>query len=237
MAGIAEDHPGQVGPQAYAGWRATTLGAITEDLERRLIFRFAGPLAGRNVLDVGCGDGGLAVALSRAGASMVTGCDPDRRMIAAASALAVRHKAQARFLISSAERLPFLDESFDIVTVVTVLCFVTEVSEAMREMARVLKPGGRLVIGDLGKWSVWAASRRIRARLGSPIWRSARFRSARELCDLTELAQLRVDRVAGAIYYPRVGLLAKLMAPVDPLLGRFTTLGAAFLAVQATKPD
>ena len=52
---------------------------------------------------------------------------------------------------------------------------------ALREIARVLNPGGRLVIGDLGKWSLWAASRRIRGWYGAEMWRAARFRSAGEL--------------------------------------------------------
>lgn len=72
--------------------------------------------------------------------------------------------------------------------------------------------------------------------MGSETWREARFRTAIELRELVENSRLYVEQVSGAIYYPHLGLLAKLMAPVNPLLGQLTTVGAAFLAVKATKP-
>jgi ubiquinone/menaquinone biosynthesis C-methylase UbiE len=230
------DPAGEVGPEAYATWRATPLGRITEDLEQQMVLRLAGALKGRSVLDVGCGDGALTVACREAGASSVVGCDIDPRMIATATARAARHKAAISYAVARAESLPFRDRSFDIVTAITLLAFVPEADRAVSEMARVLRAGGRLVIGDLGKWSLWAASRRIRGWMGSETWREARFRTASELRELVENAKLNVERVSGAIYYPRLGLMAKLMAPADPLLGQLTTLGAAFLAVKATKP-
>ncbi|MDJ0947337.1 MAG: hypothetical protein QNJ94_00300 [Alphaproteobacteria bacterium] len=57
-------------------------------------------------------------------------------------------------------------------------------------MARVLRPGGRFVIGKLHKWSSWAAQRRLRAWLGSALWRRGRFRTAGELGRLAQIADL-----------------------------------------------
>jgi ubiquinone/menaquinone biosynthesis C-methylase UbiE len=226
---------GQFGPHSYADWRSTSLGSLTEDLERRLILRLAGDVEGRAVLDVGCGDGALALAFRRNGAARVVGCDIDPRMIARADAQSARHGAAIACAVARAECLPFRAAIFDIVTIVTVLAFVPQPDRAVRELARVLRPGGRLVIGDLGKWSSWAAARRIRGRLGATMWQAARFRSAGELRALAETAQLRVEHVAGAIYYPRCRLLARWMAPLDPALGRLTTFGAAFVALRARK--
>jgi hypothetical protein len=48
---------GAVGPAPYRAWRETTLGAITDMLEQRLIVEFVGDVAGKRVLDAGCGDG------------------------------------------------------------------------------------------------------------------------------------------------------------------------------------
>jgi SAM-dependent methyltransferase len=157
-------------------------------------------------------------------------------MIAQASAEAARHKAAIGYLLADAARLRFRDRSFDIVSMVTVLAFVSEPLSVVREIARVLRPGGCLVLGDLGKWSLWAASRRLRGWLGlAPMWKAAQFRSAGELCALAKVEGFRIEHVAGAVYYPRCRWLARLMAPVDPFLGELTTFGAAFVAIGASK--
>jgi SAM-dependent methyltransferase len=227
---------GSFGPEVYRQWHADRLGAITEELEWRLILRMAGDLRGRNILDIGCGDGALALELLQRGASSVTGCDLDPRMVAHAAAEAGRRSATVRFVMADAERLPFRDDSFDLVTMITVLAFMARPQAAAQEIARVLRPGGGLVIGDLGKWSLWAISRRVRGRLGTaPLWKGARFRSAGELGALVAAAGLRIDYRAGAIYYPRSAPIARLMRPLDPWLGTVTTFGAAFVALRATK--
>ena len=103
-------------------------------------------------------------------------------------------------------------------------------------MARVLRPGGQLVLGELHRWSLWAAQRRVRAWLGSRTWKAARFRTPGELRALAGQAGLRVTALRGAVYYPRIGWLARAMAPLDPWFARFGTFGAAFLALSAEKP-
>ncbi|MGB9113828.1 class I SAM-dependent methyltransferase [Bradyrhizobium sp.] len=137
-----------------------------------------------------------------------------------------------------AERLPFDDATFDVVVAVTVLCFVQDAEHAVTEIARVLKPEGRLVIGELGRWSLWAAQRRMRGWLGHPVWRAVKFRTAADLQRLAEAAGLRVVAIHGAVHYPPCGVAAQLLAPVDLWLGQKTTFGAAFLAMSAAKqPD
>jgi ubiquinone/menaquinone biosynthesis C-methylase UbiE len=231
---IGTDRAGGFGPEAYEKWRASSLGDITEELERRLIFGLAGELGGRTILDVGCGDGTLVAAFRNCGAASVVGCDIDPQMVARGNDRA--RCDQVQFTVASAERLPFPDDSFDIATIITVLAFLPEPETALLEIARVLKRGGRLVIGDLAKWSLWAASRRIRVWRGEKMWQSAHFWTGGELRELVIAAGLRFEEATGAVYYPQVGFLARLMARADRLLSRVTIFGAAFIAARATKP-
>jgi ubiquinone biosynthesis O-methyltransferase len=224
-----------LGPECYARWRASEIGATTERLERQLILELVGDVGGRKVLDVGCGDGEFALALAKRGAS-VTGIDASVAMIDAAECRAKQHGADVTFQVATAGQLPFPAGQFDVVTAITILCFVDDAAPVFREIARVLRPGGRLVIGELGKWSTWAAGRRVRAWLGSRLWRRGRFRTANELRELAEQAGLIVKSVRGAIYYPRWGLAVRLLSRCDPGLSRLTTLGAAFVALSADKP-
>jgi SAM-dependent methyltransferase len=157
-------------------------------------------------------------------------------MVARAHAQAVREGHHIDLTVARSQVLPYADQTFDVVTCVTVLTFIADPEVAVREMARVLRPGGRLVIGDLGKWSYWAARRRIRGWLGATLWRAARFRSANELAATIKRGGLTIHAIRGAIFFPPWVPLDRLMAPFDLSLGRATRFGAAFVAIQATRP-
>ena len=75
----------QTGPRAYERWRASRLGSVTEALEQTRIIDLIGPVEGRRILDLGCGDGLLTWTLAERGAWAV-GIDADRAMLEAASA-------------------------------------------------------------------------------------------------------------------------------------------------------
>jgi 2-polyprenyl-3-methyl-5-hydroxy-6-metoxy-1,4-benzoquinol methylase len=227
----AATKPVAIGPSAYVAWRETSLGAVTERLELTAMLDLMGDLKGVRVLDVGCGDGLLACRAAARGA-FVTGVDADAAMLEAARARAEEEVVHVTFLETRAESLPFASGAFDLACAVTVLCFIEDVDGALAEMARVLRPGGAVVIGELGHWSLWAAARRLRGWLGSATWRRARFRDAVELRRLAERAGLRVITMRGVVFHPPVALLARAMAPFDPWLGRRTTFGAAFIALR-----
>ena len=220
--------------QRYRAWRTRTLGAVTERLEMAAVLELLAPLEGKRVLDAGCGDGAYSLAATERGA-FVTGVDVSAEMLAAAQARSAARGVKVDWRQGDVLALPFPDASFDLAIAITVLCLVSDPQRAVRELARVLVPGGRLVIGDLHRWSLWAMTRRMRGWAGNSFWRGARFWTASALQDLLVDANLRPDRVRGVAYYPPLGSLARVLAPVDPLLARLGTFGAAFLVVEGIK--
>lgn len=222
-------------PDAYADWRRSRLGRITDALEERLLLDQIGPARGLRILDVGCGDGLLAIRLAQGGAQ-VTGLDASADMIAAARGRAKASGVEVGLIEGDASDLPCSDGHFDCVVSVSTLCFIADPRRAIREMVRVLQPGGRLILGELGRWNLWAAQRRVKGWLGAELWRAAHFRSRAGLVALATDAGLKDAFVTGAVFYPPLGLAAKAMATIDPWIGRRTSIGAAFLVLSATKP-
>lgn len=115
---------------------------------RRLVARRLRPslVEGAHVLDVACGTGDLALALDASGAASVVGLDFCRPMLEIARRKAVGGRRRVPFVEGDALRLPFADESFDVVTIAFGLRNLAGVEEGLRELLRVLKAGGRVAV-------------------------------------------------------------------------------------------
>src|ERR1700757_5200975 len=99
---------------------------------------------GDRVLDAACGTGDLAIADLKAGAGTVTGLDFSERMLERA-----RRKAPLDWVQGDMLALPFEDASFDAATVGLGVRNVADLELALRELRRVLRPGGRLAILEI----------------------------------------------------------------------------------------
>jgi demethylmenaquinone methyltransferase / 2-methoxy-6-polyprenyl-1,4-benzoquinol methylase len=111
---------------------------------RRLAAR-AVVLPGDRVLDAACGTGDLALADLHAGAATVTGLDFSEQMLARA-----RRKAPAlEWIQGDLLELPFADATFDAATVGFGIRNVADLELSLRELRRVLRPGGRLAILEI----------------------------------------------------------------------------------------
>jgi demethylmenaquinone methyltransferase/2-methoxy-6-polyprenyl-1,4-benzoquinol methylase len=116
----------------------------------------ARPRAGERVLDVASGSGDLAAALARRVGSEgeVWATDVNMKMLKRGRDRLLNSGALAPAVQCDAEHLPFRDAYFDCATVGFGLRNMTHKDRALAEMARVLKPGGRLVVLEFSK--VWA---------------------------------------------------------------------------------
>ncbi len=223
-----------IDPREYARWRETYLGSLAERVEEAAIFQFAGDMRGKRLLDLGCGDGTYSIAAFQRGAQ-VTGVDILEAMLNSAQRRATVCGASVEWRQASAESLPYESETFDIVLAVTILCFLREPLQVMREVRRVLRPGGLFVIGELGKFSSWALLRRVRGWLGSSTWREAHFWTIGELRELLQQAGFRVTGSRGCVYYPPSALVARVVGEHDHAFSFWGQVGAAFIAVRAEK--
>ena len=100
-----------------------------------------------SLLDVGCGTGFLFEILARQRAARYCGVDLSEGMIRVAEKKQIEG---AEFAVGSADRLPYPDESFDIVTCSQSFHHYPYPGQAMREARRVLRPGGLYILSDTG---------------------------------------------------------------------------------------
>jgi hypothetical protein len=95
------------------------------------------------------------------------------------------------------------------------------------------------VLGELARFGLWAAQRRLKAWRGSPTWKRAHFTTAAELCRLLERAGARSVETRYGLYLPP-WQLRPLVARADtcePLGRPLGALGAAFVVAAARRPD
>jgi ubiquinone/menaquinone biosynthesis C-methylase UbiE len=139
------------------GWRYDLLvGIVTLGRERTYRCRIAEMARlqpGEAVLDVGCGTGSLAlVAKESVGTTgRVCGIDPGLRQIARARHKAARRGLSLDFQVGVIEQLPYPDQSFDVVLSTLMMHHLPEElkRQGLLDIARVLRPGGRLLIVDI----------------------------------------------------------------------------------------
>lgn len=120
--------------------------------KQRLIDQ-ADPQSGQRILDVGCGTGTLALSLkTRAVNTEVVGLDADPEILKRARAKAHEAELEVRFDRALATELPYEDGSFDLVLSTLFFHHLTGTDKggAVKEIARVLKPGGELHVADMG---------------------------------------------------------------------------------------
>ena len=140
----------------------------TYEAELRAV-KAALPASGSGV-EIGVGTGRFAAPLG-----IRAGVDPSPAMAAIARSRGVE------VVIGKAERLPYPSERFDYALMVTTICFVDDLGAAFREAARVLKPGGSLVVGFIDRESP-LGKQYTALKDRHPFYRHARFYSVEEVC-------------------------------------------------------
>jgi SAM-dependent methyltransferase len=153
----------------YDDWQATPAGRYLNGRIKSLILDLTSPRAGERLLDIGCGSGDHLNLFRKKGCD-VTGIDPSALMLDLARQR-LAHRAQ--FHEGRAEDLPFSDNEFDIVTLITALEFTDDPGLAVAEAIRVCR--GRIFIGTMNRYSPIGIQGRLRNLFNASISPKTRF--------------------------------------------------------------
>lgn len=132
-------------PQTHEQMKAYVNDLTTKDEQVEVALKYfhrdvPGSVAGKQLLEFGCGTGALAQAFEREGATVV-GVDIDRQALGFAHRWAIHRGSACRF-VAVGETLPFPDESFDLIFSSSTFEHVKSPEVALRELARILRPQG-----------------------------------------------------------------------------------------------
>jgi len=166
-------------PERYDTWFTTPIGKLVKKYERDLILELLRPKHGERILDAGCGTGVFTLDILALGVYVV-GLDISLPMLIRADQKTKGYpfyKVQADMM-----NLPFSDNFFDKVLSVTTIEFIDDARSAIKELFRVTKKGGCVVVATLNSLSPWATRRKTIAEKGkSPLFEKAIFRSPDEI--------------------------------------------------------
>jgi SAM-dependent methyltransferase len=198
--------------QIYAD--RTVYGRIYQERARRAIACLDGVdlSSGAPVLEIGCGPGVVTTAMARKGFT-VCAIDCLQEMVERTRAMTHRAGVGSRVFaqVGHIDNVPFADATFELVVLIGVSEWLVSLTHPLREIVRVLKPGGHLIISADNNWPlhqildpmVNPALKPIKRRIGQILrsvgWRTLRPRfhaySVREFDD--ELASAGFEKIAG----------------------------------------
>lgn len=181
----------------YGSWFQPARGQVIDTLEKAALSR---ALAGRSyerALDVGIGNGRL-LEIYGPHASHVTGMDISSQQLQRASERAAELKVDfTPNLCQEASRIELADNSFDLIICSRVLQHVFDWRASVAEFARVLKPGGDLVLLTYNRYSIYGLKKYYQHKFVNPT--KGRFQNAAALTKELKQNGLRIDYFSGAL--------------------------------------
>jgi ubiquinone/menaquinone biosynthesis C-methylase UbiE len=191
---------------------ATVFNHYSEDYDKwfdtpegKVLFRMeveAVRLLTRNIekpsLEIGVGTGRFAKELG-----IDSGIDPSLK------SLEIAKKRGIKVEKAKGEKLPFKDKSFRTVFILFTLCFVENPEMVLLEAKRVLKKGGKLIVGIINRDSPWGQLYLKKKAEGHPIYRYATFYSGYDIVKMMEEAEMAVEAYSSTLCQPPSEILYK----------------------------
>jgi ubiquinone/menaquinone biosynthesis C-methylase UbiE len=152
--------------------------AVQRQFEARRLLAMGGPTPGARTLEVGCGRGvGTELVFDMFGADSVEAFDLDPRMVALARERLAARGDRVRLRVGDVEHIDAANGAYDAVFDFAIIHHVRDWRAALREIARVLRPGGRLYAEEI-----------LRDLIHNPFWRRVLDHPMEDRFDATEFA-------------------------------------------------
>ena len=182
----------------YDAWYRSKMGSFVDKAETDCALRLFKAKPGMKVLDIGCGTGNFSIKLARMGCK-VTGVDISAEMLKVAKDKARSQGLDIEFHLMDAYDLSFPDEYFDGVSSMAAFEFIPDPPRAMAEIFRVVKKGGRIVIGTINKESKWGQLYLSEEFQKNSVFKHADFKSRD---DLKKLQSAHLQDMAECLFIP-----------------------------------
>ncbi len=226
----------------YGSWFKPARGQVIDGLEKAALAKALANRHYKSVLDVGIGNGRLLPVYAPHGEE-ITGMDISSEQLAQASeaARALNIKFTTK-LCKEASKIEIDDESFDLIICSRVLQHVFNWRESVAEFARILKPGGDLVLLTYNRYSIYGLKKFYQHKFSNPT--KGRFQNAPALRSELKKHNLDIDYFSGALIgQPELfstelsDLTRKMILALEHLSGVFpiSSLGGR-LVIRASKP-
>ncbi len=184
------ENPFHTRPEEYDSWYDSEKGRTIFTMETRCLETLMKE-KGRTWLEVGVGTGRFAEALG-----VLEGVDPSPGMLELASRRGILTR------VGFGEELPYADDTFDGVLMVTTLCFLSEPDKVLKECGRVVKKGGHLVLGVIPAGSPWAEHYAQKGAQGDPFYSRARYYTCEKAVYMAEAAGFYYERAVSCLFTP-----------------------------------
>ena len=172
----------------YDSYYETEEGRKIDEIEKNIISELLPIVPDNSMLELGCGSGHWTQFFVEKGFK-VTGVDISEAMLD----IAKQKNIDAQFMLADCANLPFANNSFSFIATITMLEFVDDIDKVIKEIYRVLKKGGYLVIGSLNADSVIATKKST-----DEIFKYAKFMSIADI--KAKFNQLQLLQIKSGVY-------------------------------------
>lgn len=156
----------------YDAYYQTEFGKKVDRIEKEIVSELLDMTVTDNkLLDIGCGTGHWAEFFIHKGYQVI-GVDRSEAMLK----IATNKNLEAKFMLGNSEKMDIEDESYKVITTITMLEFVNNQEKSIQEMYRILKKGGWLIVGGL-----YADSPLGMNKGNDPVFKNARFYNKKDI--------------------------------------------------------